>query len=384
MSLRLFASCAPGLEPLLARELADLGIAEGTVVPGGVEYAGDFSTVLRSNLELGLALFVLLRFGSFRATKLPELVRKVSAIDARPYLAKGQPVAVRVRARSSRLYHTGAIEERVRAGLAQSLGAPLPEPSEGEPHASLHVRMDRDECTLSLDTSGETLHRRGYRLATAKAPLREDVARALILVSGWDRASPFVDPLMGSGTLPIEAALLASRTPPGLHRSFAFEQAPAFDARVYRKLREAALANAIAPAFPIFGSDRDAGAQRAATENAERAKMLQHLSLACAPLSTAPYREALGDAPEGALVTNPPWGFRIGEGTDLRPLYQALAKAIRALPTAWHCGLACGDRRLIQQTGLPVQSALLTDLGGTKVNLYARGAKREFSRGDAP
>ena len=370
--MRLFASCAPGLEPLLAREVTELALGAPTVVVGGVEFEGDLATVLRANLELGLALFVLVRLAELRVTKLPDLVRKVAALDVRPFLSKGQPLAVRVRARASRLYHTGAIEERVRLGLGESLGEPPREPSEGEPHVSLHVRVDHDVCTLSLDTSGETLHKRGYRQETAKAPFREDLARALILLSGWNRTSPFVDPLMGSGTLPIEAAMLARRIAPGHGRSFAIELSPCCDRALAARVRREARARELPSLpFPIHGSDRDAGAHRAATANAERAGVLGDLSLACAPLSTAPYR-VLESEPEGALVTNPPWGLRIGEGRDLRPLYQALGKAIERLPSAWKVGVVTGDKRLVHAMGAPLESAVLTDQGGTKVWMFVR------------
>lgn len=370
--MRLFAACAPGLEPLLATEVESLGVAP-FAVPGGVEYEGDLTTVLRSNLELGLALFVLARVAEFRVTHLPDLVRKVAAVDVSRFVARGQALAVRVRAKASRLYHTGAVEERVRAGIAASLGAPPPEPRPDETGAaSLHVRLDRDVCTLSVDTSGESLHRRGYRLATAKAPIREDLARALILVSGWDRASTLVDPLMGSGTLPIEAALLARRLPPGGSRRFAVCDAPCFDAKLFDRLRREAVARALpALAAPVFGSDRDAGAHRSATENAERAGVLADLRLACAALLAAPGLGATAE-PHGALVTNPPWGERVGAGSDLRPLYQSIGQVVRRLPPAWRVGLSVGDPRLAQLTGLGLTNTLRTDPGGHKVWFYAR------------
>jgi putative N6-adenine-specific DNA methylase len=376
--LRLFAACAPGVEPLLADEVAALG-AKPNVVPGGVELDGDLKLAARANVELGLALFVLVRIGELRATKLPELVRKVAAIDFRSFVTRGQPVALRVRAKASRLYHTGAIAERVRAGMAESLGEVPPEVVVDEKSdeksdevaafeaATIHVRFDHDVCTISLDSSGMQLHKRGWRQASAKAPLREDLARALLVLSGWDRRSVLIDPLMGSGTLPIEAAILARKLPPGGARRFALENVPGAKILVEEAKREAkARALGSLPA-PIFGSDRDAGALRAATANSERAGVAADLKLACAAMSNAPWDEAAKSG-HGALVTNPPWGVRIGDAGDLRALYQAIGNAARRLPSSWHVAIATANRALGSATGLPLTSALVTDAGGTKVH----------------
>lgn len=371
--MRLFAACAPGLEPLLAEEVLALG-ATSAIVPGGIEFEGDLAQIYRANLELGLALFVLARVATFRATKFPELVRKIEAVDFSPWIGRNQNMGMRVRARASRLYHTGAIEERVRNGLGASLGRPPLPLAENESGPLLHVRMDADECTLSVDTSGESLHRRGYRQATAKAPFREDLARALIRLSGWNRKSIFADPLTGSGTLPIEAALLARDLPPGANRRFAFMNSPNFNSTLFETIRKQSLARSVPHLpFSILGSDRDPGAIRAATENATRAGVENDLRLDCAPLSTAPFQSHTKE-PDGALILNPPWGQRIGETNDLRALYQTIGKLIRALPPRWHAAVATSDPKLAQSLGAGLTSALLTDVGGTKVRMYVRRA----------
>ena len=367
--MRLFASCAPGLEPLLEAEIRSLGVPEVAPTPGGVELDGDLALLYRLNLELGLAQQVRLRLATFTATKFPALVRAVAGLDFAPHLGEGVPVEVRASARKSRLYHTGAVAERVLEGVSLALGRKLPEPGAPTelPPVVLHARFERDVCTLSLDTSGEPLHRRGYRLESAKAPLREDLARALVVVSGWDRQSLFVDPFVGSGTLPIEAALLARGLPPGAGRRFAFMDAPSFDRGLWERLRATALSASL-PRLPfvIGGSDRDEGAVRAARSNAARAGVEGDLSLACAPLGRAPLLlEPPG--PRGALVTNPPYGQRVGKEATLRSLYQALGRAVRALPPDYRVALVVADRRLAHATGLRLTSALMTDHGGTKV-----------------
>ncbi|MBX3250012.1 MAG: RNA methyltransferase [Myxococcales bacterium] len=349
--LSLFVSCAPGLEPWLAAEVDALLGPRAQVVPGGVELEGDLSTVHRANLQLGLAQQVRVRVGRFRVTALPDLVRKAQNLPWERWLAPGAPIRMRASARRSRLYHTGAINERIARAIGARLGAePVVVKGEDERGLLVHARFEHDEAVLSVDTSGDPLHRRGWRLATAKAPLREDLARALVVVSGWDRQSVLVDPMMGSGTIAIEAALLARGMPPGAGRRFAFQDAPEHDERRFEALR-ARLVDAAKPALaaPIVGRDRDAGAVAAATSNAARAGV--ELELVQAPLS-AP----LPTADVGALVTNPPWGLRVSGGRDLRPLYQRLGELVGALPPAWSLGVACGDPRLAKLVG-PLTSA---------------------------
>jgi putative N6-adenine-specific DNA methylase len=369
--LALFAACAPGLEPLLLEEARSMGLEGAEAVPGGVTFGGDFEAIMRANLELGLASRVLVRVAHFRATHLAELAKKAERVDWGRWVQPGADVTVHATARRSRLYHTGAIAERV-ARAAGAAGGDAP--SAGERGTlEVHARFDSDRCTLSLDTSGEPLHRRGYRLATAKAPLREDLARALVLVSGWDRRSPFVDPLMGSGTIVIEAALLARGLPPAhLRERFAFMGFAPFDMEAWARVRTGALERAL-PSLPfaIHGRDRNAGAVEAAAGNAERAGVRADVELVLAPLGAWPWT-ADEAPPRGALVTNPPHGRRIGRADALVPLYQRLGKAVRALPPEWRVALVVSDRRLALRTGLPLQTALLTDQGGTKVRFLVR------------
>ena len=368
-SLEIFVACAPGLEPLLLEEVVALGAQGARTTAGGVTLEGDLPLVYRANLELGLASHVLLRVGSFRAIHFTELVRRAARLPWESFLDPSAPLTVRATAKKSKLRHTGALAERVRRAVAERLRTDPPEPSGDEAEVRILVRMQDDQCTLSLDTSGEPLHRRGYRRLPGRAPLREDLARALLRVSGWDPATPLADPFAGAGTIPVEAALLARRLPPGRLRSFAFERFPSFDARAFARVREEALSRALprAPAA-LWGSDRDPAAVEAARENAERAGVLEDLTLTQAPLRRAPF---LGtDLPErGALVTDPPHGRRLGDRQRLRTLYRSLGTVAKGLPPGWHFALVASDRRLALASGLPLETALLTDSGGTKIRM---------------
>jgi putative N6-adenine-specific DNA methylase len=362
MRLAIFVSSAPGLEPLLAREVE--AIAPARVVTGGVETEGDRTTLARLLIETGLASHVLVRIASFPVRELRELEAHVGRLPWTGWLRKDEPRRVRVTAQRSRLYHTGAIEERVVRAIQQRLGD---QPRQDELAAvPIVVRMSDDRCTLSIDAGGAPLHRRGYRLDPHRAPMREDLARALVISSGWDGVRPLLDPMCGSGTLAIEAALIATATAPGIARAFAAERTP-LDQGEIAAVRAAARARVQSPAGPIVGRDRDPEAVGAARENAERAVGAGVVDLEIGPLSTAAEamraRGVIGDV---EVITNPPWGGRLGDPERLRPLYGALGSLTRALPGA-RLTLAAHDRKLAYATGVPLKSALLTDLGGTKV-----------------
>jgi putative N6-adenine-specific DNA methylase len=371
---------APGLESLTASELTGLGLVPTHTEVGGVSFEGSLEDVARANLWLRTASRVLARVSSFRARALGEVERKVATVPWSGWLVPGLPVHLRVSSRKSRLYHQRAVAERIGRALAAA-GWEVATSGGGQPRGSedfegsdptpenepgtqlLIVRLFRDVCAISLDTSGALLHRRGYRLATGKAPLRETLAAALLLASGWDPATPLVDPLAGSGTIPIEAALLARRIPPGRHRSFAFQRWPAWRPEQWRALLEAADGAALSrvPA-PIVGADRDAGAVAAAEANAARAGVTGDVTWLRSALSSL----AAPPGP-GALVSNPPYGVRLGEQRELRNLYARLGQLARRDLPGWIVALLVPSVPLERQTGLSWHELFRTRNGGLEV-----------------
>lgn len=368
-----FVACSPGLEPLLHAELAGLGLGEtGSPERGGVTIRLDRAGLHRLLLETGLGAHVLVRIASFRAHTFAELERAASRIEWGEWLREGEPRVFRARSRASRLYHTGAITERIERVVTAAVG-PAETAGAGTAEPVIAARFERDVCTLSLDVSGEPLHRRGYRLAGTKAPLREDLARALVIASGWDAASPLADPFCGAGTIAIEAAMIARGLAPGRLRRFGLERTALFDEALISTARETADARAIrGSAAPIFASDRDEGAVRATRENAERAGVAGDLRIASAALSAAPFLAE--PSATGALVTDPPHGRRLGDARRLRSLYQSLGRVAGELP-GWTIALTATDRRLALATGLPLETALLTDHGGTKLRFLVARAR---------
>ena len=330
----------------------------------------------RANLHLRTATRVLLRVAEFRARTFFELERHAKKIAWDEILPNDAPLALRVTSRKSKLYHEGAIAERfssaisARAAVSQITTAASEEEGDETPQL-LVVRFLRDACTVSLDASGALLHRRGYRQALAKAPLRENLAAALLDAAGWRKDAPLLDPMCGSGTIAIEAALRARRIAPGLAsaerspRAFAFQRWPLFQAHVWdtvvTEAREQIQPRAAAR---IHASDRDAGAIAAATANAERAGVADDISFAVRPLTQA-------DAPDGVgwLVTHPPYGVRGGETRALRDLFAALGRLARDRLPGWTVALLSADPRLEAQTGLALREVLATRNGGIAVRV---------------
>jgi len=369
---RLFVVTAPGLEAFTAREMRALGLAGrrvGQPTIGGLEFAGSLRDLYRLNLHLRTASRVIVRLGEFYAAAFSELRTKASHLPWERYLRPGQPVAVRVTCHQSNLYHSDAVAERVLGALGDRLGIPVEpaawdENSSEAPPQGVVVRLSNNMCTVSLDSSGALLHRRGYRLATAKAPLRETLAAAMLLASGWNVEAPLLDPFCGSGTIAIEAALLARRIAPGRVRHFAFMDWTSFAADLWAEEHAAALA-AEREAMPLLlASDRDAGAIRAAEANAGRAGVAGAIAFACQAVS------AITPPPKpGWVVTNPPYGVRVSADKDLRNLYAQLGNVLRLRCPGWQVALLCSSLPLLHQIQIPLDTSRSWVNGGLRVML---------------
>ncbi len=381
-----FAVTAPGLEPFTAEELRCLfpdpnpAASDSTSSPfhlsslilhplsGGVEFRGDLAALYRANLHLRTASRILARLGNFfYATTFEELQQRASRLPWERFLAPGQPVAIRVTCHKSKLYHSDAVARTVSAALAERLGQPSPnvkvDDETDQPTQLVIVRLTDDKCTVSVDSSGTILHKRGYRHAVAKAPLRETLAAALLMASGWDKVSPLLDPFCGSGTIPIEAALMALGIPPGINRRFAFMDWPGYDEKLWQEI-VGRKQEAVASPPLILASDRDAGAIRMARENAERAGVADFIEFKCQAVSsvTPPPKP-------GWVVTNPPYGLRVSEGKDLRNLYAQFGNVLREKCPGWDLSVLCSDRVLLGQIQVKLDTSLALVNGGTRVRV---------------
>ena len=389
-----FAVTAPGIESITALELSRLGLLPAESLPAvkpalsspkeslgthhasdSLHFKGGLEALYRANLHLRAASRILVRLGMpFMARSFPELVEKASRLPWERFLTPGQPVALRVTCHKSKLYHSEAVAQRLLTALEARLGKPsvrlrsaTADETDDEESGNLPqlilARLVDDKCTVSVDSSGALLHRRGYRLATAKAPLRETLAAALLLASGWDAQSPLLDPFCGSGTIPIEAALLALNIPPGLNRRFAFMDWPNFDENLWREIRSN-VQHSTSNVPPILASDRDAGAVRSAQENARRAGVNHLIQFEVQAVSAVH-----PPARKGWVVTNPPYGVRVSEGKDLRNLYAQFGNVLRAKFPGWRVAILSSDEFLLGHTGLKLESSLTFNNGGLRVKL---------------
>lgn len=362
--LEIFLMTAPGLEPVLAGEARATGFRDPTPVPGGVVTRGGWPEVWRANLELRGAGRVLARIGSFRAMHLAQLDKRARKFPWAASLRPDRPVRVEASCSRSRIYHAGAAAQRIEAAIREELGAPI------TPDAAIVVkaRIDDDLCTFSLDTSGESLHKRGHKEAVGKAPMRETLAALFLRQCGYDGGEPVVDPMCGSGTFVLEAAEIAAGLRPGRTRSFAFEDFATFDAAAWARMR--ASEPRPRPALRFHGSDRDDGAVRMCRANAARAGVTDITDFRRQTISelTPP------EGPPGLVIVNPPYGARIGERPLLRSLYAALGKTLRDGFAGWRVGLVTSDTALARATGLPfAPPGPPVAHGGLRISLFRTG-----------
>jgi len=378
--MEFFAVCTPGLESFTTQELGALGLyppGPGSSAPetpadeeiGGVSFSGGLIDLYRANLNLRTADRILVRFGTFHAAAFTEFRRKAGQLPWEEVLQPGSPVVFRVTCHQSRLYHQKAVAERLAGAIADRVGLlppvlPRDENEDLQGPQLIMARLVNDQVTISLDSSGSLLHRRGYRLAGGKAPLRETLASGLLLASGWDGASPLIDPFCGSGTIPIEAALQVHNLPPGLNRSFAFMNWPSFEAQEWQSLL-----NKPAPRLKGFipslsASDRDQGVIETARENAERAGVGRLIEFSCRAVSSI-------DVPAGPgwVVTNPPFGVRVSRQKDLRNLYAQFGKVLRSKCPGWQVTLLSSSLPLIRNTGLRFDQGIPLSHGGLRVRI---------------
>ena len=358
--LSLFAVAPPGLEDLTRAELFALGVNHPRAAPGGVEFEGFLSHLYKINLWSRTTSRLLVRLGEFQAVAFDELRRKAADLPWEHFLRPGQPVTVRATCHKSKLYHSDAVAERVTSAIQDRLGQTSNLQSPISNLQTAIVRLDHDHCIISLDSSGAHLHQRGYRLQTAKAPLRETLAAALLLHANYNPAQPLLDPFCGSGTFAIEAALIARNIAPGLNRRFAFIDWLSFDTQEWGEQLKGARA-AINDSKPvIMASDRDEGAIAAARANAGRAGVADAIQFSVRPIS------AIEPPPApGLLISNLPYGERVG--SDVRNLYAQFGKVMKEKCSGWRVGIIAGSAALAKQTRLAFGEPLMIENGGLKV-----------------
>lgn len=350
---RYFATCARGLEPILTGELEALHARTIVAGRGGVAFAGGKALLYEANLWLRTAVRVLRPTLEAPVASPEELYAAVQTIDWEEYLTPEHTLAVDCNVRDSRITHSQYASRVVKDAICDQFvnrRGCRPSVDTERPMLGLNLHIYRDNAILSLDSSWDSLHKRGYRPVLTKAPLNEALAAALVLRTGWRGDAPLVDPLCGSGTLPIEAAWIATNRPPGLtRRHFGFMGWMDFDVQMWTEVRDAAR-DAVAKklAHPIAGSDERHDAIEHSRTNA-RAAGVGHL----VQFDVRNLRDFEPPAgPPGTLICNPPYGERLGEEKELRSLYRALGEMFRRLP-GWKTWVFTGNPNLAAMVDLP-------------------------------
>ena len=368
-SFEIFLSTPPGLETLLLAEVKAAGFARAKATGGGVTIWGTWYDVWRANLTLRGPSKVLARIGEFRAFHLAQLDKRARKFKWNETLTAGHRVKVEVVTnRKSKIYHAGAAIERLERAIGEEFGATIAD-SVTTADIIIKARIDDNNVQLSVDTSGDGLHKRGHKQAMGKAPMRETMAALALRGCGYTGNEPVVDPMCGSGTFLIEAAEIARNMMAGRARNFAFEKLATYDPNAVQAIKDAWQTRQTDVRF--YGSDRNVNVIGFAKDNAARAGVDDICYFAPTALSHATPPKG----PKGLVIVNPPYGARIGKKKDLFALYSSFGNVMRERFSGWRVGMITADTHLAEATKLPWKTVNAPIAhGGLKVRLYRTGA----------
>jgi putative N6-adenine-specific DNA methylase len=347
---RFFVATQPGLESLCLAELQNIstGIDDIAVREGGVEFSGKLQTCYRANLELRTASRILMRIHAFRAENFRMLERNLRDVDWELFLPVNGKLRIHVSTSKSRLYHSGAIAARVAESIRLRL--PLLEIAQGQRarHPStLHVfvRLEQDRIELSIDSSGDLLHKRGIKTGNFPAPIRETAAAAALIHAGYSGTELLVDPMCGSGTITIEAALMAQRIPPGWYRHFAFMQWPGFRESRWREIREKSRQGfREKQTIDIFASDLDPQYCIALQKTIDKARWSTVVNIEQLDFFHISGKDFNGR--KGLLLINPPYGKRLPYSESMTNFFDRLTEHLAAAFGSWNVGIILPDEKM--------------------------------------
>jgi putative N6-adenine-specific DNA methylase len=352
--MKFFATAAKGTEGALRDELRAIRLPRVRADRGGVHFEGELAAGMRACLESRVAVRILCELARFEARDEGALYDGVRAIEWGPHVTPRHTLAVSATCKDSNLTHSHYIALKTKDAVVDQLRdrfGSRPDVNPEDPDVAIVVRLVKNEATVYLDLSGESLHRRGYRVALTDAMMKESLAAAVIALSGWTPNLPFVDPMAGSGTLAIEAAMISRRMAPGLRREFAFERWASFEEalrREWTELRECARARELPRTqAPIFASDGLSAAVEATRRNAERAGVVRDLDV-----SLRDARDVRVSAPEGHVVTDPPYGDRLSaKPLQLAGFFRQLGDTFRAM-RGWTVTVLSGNPLFQRNIGM--------------------------------
>ncbi len=334
MNFQFFATCPRGLEALLVDELSRQQAHKIIATDGGVSFEGNLETMYRVNLHSRIATRVLSRVGQGSYLTEEDIYKATFKLNWPSWFKVSQTIRVKVTGVKCPLKSLDFVTLRIKDAVCDRFreeGALRPSVSVRNPDVRIHAYLTQNQYQLYLDTSGAPLYQRGFRDVSVIAPLRENLAAGIIMLSGWKPGIPFLDPMCGSGTFLIEAAMMAVNQPPGLKRTFGFQNLKSFDEALWKKIETEAIAKMKPIEFlEIYGSDMDLRAVRVARHNLKVAGLEE-----VAKVIQSDFIKLEPPASEGVVVTNPPYGQRIGEDEDLKEVYPLWAKHMKESFGGW-------------------------------------------------
>ncbi len=350
--MKIIVKTLHGLEEVLAQEIRDLGGADVQLLKRAVSFEGDKRLLYRANLELHTALRVLVHMKDFIAKTPEELYKKIRRIEWLDYLDVDQTFAIDATATSGIFRHSKYAALKVKDAVAdyfrQKTGR-RPDVNVDYPHLRINLHINEDKCSLSLDSSGDSLHKRGYRANTLEAPLNEVLAAGMILLSGWRGDSTFVDPMCGSGTLLIEAALIANNIPPQLHRkeTFGFTRWNNYDAKLWADVIEQAKANIHPQQCEIVGFDKDRRAVRITEQNIFSA----YLDSSHIKVARSAFEKLEPPPPPGVILMNPPYDERL-EQQEIDEFYKMIGDVLKQQFAGYEAWIISSNMEAMKFIGL--------------------------------
>ena len=366
MKYKLCVPCLLGLEAPISDELRRLGMAEVSAENGRVCFSGDGRDIARANINLRVGERVLLELGSFEARSFEELFEGTRALPWEELIPRDGAFPVKGYSLNSRLFSVSDCQKIIKKAIVERLKSVYGVEWFAETGALYQVQFSimKDRVSLCLDSSGEGLHKRGYRPAHNAAPLKETMAAAMVMLSRYRGRDDFCDPFCGSGTIPIEAALIAKGRAPGLNRGFSAMRWGFIEPSVWDEAREEARAKEYAGEYRIVGSDIDPHAVRLARENAQRAGVAELVRFEVADAA-----KFARPTERGVIVTNPPYGERIGEKAEAEALYRAFGEAWRECPN-WQLYLLSSHTEFERCFGTPADRKRKLYNGMIKCDLF--------------
>ena len=345
MKLQYFASCPRGLESILSNELASLGAEETKIVDGGIKFESTTEIMYRANLTSRIATRILCRVANGNYKTEDDLYNAALNVKWANLFDVSHGIKVSTTGVKCPLKSLDFMTLRIKDAVCDQFRSQVnarPNVEIRDPDIRIHLYLEADYFDLYIDTSGQPLYQRGFRKSSVEAPIRENLAAGILALSGWKPGDTLLDPMCGSGTFLIEAAMIALNKAPGLKRNFGFEHWKDFDSVLFKNIKSEYQAQIKPLVFShIYGSDEDLRAIRVTKGNLEEAGLKIAVEL-----SRKSFNDIVAPAKEGVLITNPPYGVRIGEDEDLAKAYPLWASTMKQKLSGWRTYFLTSDLRM--------------------------------------